>query len=110
MRPHRPVARRDHRPSARPIPVRRPTRAAAVAGALGAAGWLLLARVPFARACPVCFGDPNNAQTKATRAAVFFLLGLTALVVIGVARLFLRIARHAREAERNAPPPGDVTP
>lgn len=104
------VGAADRAPAVRPVgrkPCRRALRAVVAAGL---AAWLLVVRAAPALACPVCFGDPNNAQTRATRAAVLFLLGLTTLVVVGVARLFIRIARHAREAGRSAPPPADRVP
>lgn len=75
--------------------MRRALRLAARCGAVALIGMVQAAPL---LACPVCFGDPSNAQTKGTRVAVFFLMGLTALMVGGVSWLFLRIARHARQA------------
>lgn len=72
--------------------LRRAGRVARVAGAL-------VALLPAAaRACPVCFGNDAGSLSQGARAAAFVLLGLTVLVLGGVAAFVLRLYRRQRAA------------
>ena len=65
--------------------------------------WLALASMLVAEsamACPVCFGDPNSNLTKGAANAVWFLIGVVALVQIGFISLFVSFWRRARAMRR----------
>lgn len=65
----------------------------------------LVACLPaVARACPVCFGNDAGPLTQGARAAAFVLLGLTALVLGGLAAFVLRLYRRQRAAAGAAGP------
>ncbi len=49
-----------------------------------------------ARACSVCFGNPNSLQSKGVVAGVLLLLGITVFVLGGAALIFLGWARRAK--------------
>ena len=51
-------------------------------------------------ACPVCFGGPNS-LTTGMNGAIFFLIGIVALVQIGVVALFWSFRRRAKELQRH---------
>lgn len=53
-----------------------------------------------AMACPVCFGDPSSPLTKGAANAIWFLIGIVALVQIGFIALFLSFWRRARAMRR----------
>jgi len=67
--------------------------------ALGSGALALLAPV-MARACPVCFGSPNDPMVKGTANGVFVLLGVIGFVQVGFAALFWSFWRRARELRR----------
>jgi len=48
-------------------------------------------------ACAVCFGDPNSSQVRGQNAAIFTLLGITAVVLTGFLAIIIRFARRARQ-------------
>ena len=51
---------------------------------------LLFLFVPsLVSACPACWGDPESPQTKGMQAAIFFLLGLTGVVLSLFTSLFV---------------------
>jgi predicted transporter len=54
----------------------------------------LLASANPAWACPVCFGNPNSAQTKAMQAGILALLVVTVAVLGGVAAFFFIYLRR----------------
>ena len=49
-------------------------------------------------ACPVCYTAADPAITESLNAGIFVLLGVTALVLGGVARFIVSLARRARVA------------
>ena len=51
-------------------------------------------------ACPVCFGGTNS-LTAGMNGAIFFLIGIVALVQIGVVALFWSFRRRAKELQRH---------
>ena len=53
-----------------------------------------------ANACPVCFGGPNS-LTTGMNGAIFFLIGIVALVQIGVVALFWSFRRRAKQLQRH---------
>lgn len=53
-----------------------------------------------AMACPVCFGDPSSPMTKGTANAVWFLIGIVAVVQAGFVALFVSFWRRARALRR----------
>jgi maltodextrin utilization protein YvdJ len=50
-------------------------------------------------ACPVCFGGEDAAMRESLNAGIGVLMGVTAIVLAGFARLIVMIARRSREAE-----------
>ena len=58
-----------------------------------------------ARACSVCFGDPDSDLTKGLNAGVFALLFFVVLVLSGFAAFFVFIAKRASLT----PMPGSAT-
>jgi hypothetical protein len=61
---------------------------------------VLVLLVPhISSACPVCYGDPASPQTKGMQAAVFFLLGVTGLMMTGFISLFVYFWRRGRRVE-----------
>jgi len=68
--------------------------------ALIAAGLVFLALWPVsAEACATCFGDPNSAETKGVKNAVFFMLGVIGLVQVGFVKMFWNFRQRARSLE-----------
>ena len=57
-----------------------------------------IASVRFA--CAVCFGDPSSLSSKALMAGVFFLVGVVALVLGGIAFTGYTWARRAKKLEQ----------
>jgi hypothetical protein len=53
-----------------------------------------------ALACPVCFGDPSSPLTKGAANAIWFLIGIVALVQAGFIALFVSFWRRARAMRR----------
>ena len=47
-------------------------------------------------ACPVCYTAADPAITESLNAGIFVLLGVTAIVLGGVARFVVSLARRAR--------------
>lgn len=68
--------------------------AAGLAGALASPGL----------ACSVCFGAADDPMLDGTRLSVVFLLGLTYLLLGGVAGMFVLSRRHHRRAPQTAEP------
>ncbi len=59
----------------------------------------IIAVVPSANACPVCFGGPDSI-TKGMDTAIFFLLSIVGLVQLGFVALFWSFRRRAKELQR----------
>ncbi len=53
----------------------------------------------FFTACAVCFGDPNSLSSKALSVAVFFLFGIVAMVLTGIAWTAFVWSRRANRLE-----------
>jgi len=51
-------------------------------------------------ACPVCFGGEDTAMRESLNAGIGVLMGVTAIVLAGFARLMVVLARRSREAEK----------
>ena len=68
-----------------------PVRPAAVSAAT------LLLVPAAARACSVCYGDPDSPATRGMQMAIFFLLGLTGLVLAGFAAMFFYFSNRSRK-------------
>ena len=51
-------------------------------------------------ACPVCFGGEDTAMRESLNAGIGVLMGVTAIVLAGFARLMVVLARRSREADR----------
>ena len=49
-----------------------------------------------ASACPVCVGDTDSQMVQGANNAVLFMLGIVALVQIGLVAMFVSIRRRAR--------------
>ncbi len=47
-------------------------------------------------ACPVCYTAADPAITESLNAGIFVLLGVTGVVLCGVARFIVSLARRAR--------------
>ena len=61
----------------------------------------LLAPAQPALACPVCFGDPNSAQTRGAQAGILALLLVTVAVLASIAGfLFIYLRRRIRLFEQ----------
>lgn len=58
---------------------------------------LLLGLPRLAAACPVCFGSDQGPLTQGSRTAAFFLLGLTAVMLVAVATVGWSIQRRNRK-------------
>ena len=66
-----------------------------------------------ARACSVCFGDPDHPMTQGANMAIFVMLGVVGFVLAGFFLFILYIARRAKKHGPLAPsgkagPPGGV--
>jgi hypothetical protein len=48
-------------------------------------------------ACPVCFGGEDTAMRESLNAGIGVLMGVTAIVLAGFARLIVVLARRSRE-------------
>jgi predicted transporter len=55
---------------------------------------VMLAIPGLALACPVCFGNPNSAQTKAAQAGILALLGVTVAMLTSIAGFFFVYLRR----------------
>ena len=55
---------------------------------------VLLAWPTVALACPVCFGNPNSAQTRGAQAGILTLLVVTVAVLTSVAGFFFIYLRR----------------
>ena len=55
---------------------------------------VLLAAARPALACPVCFGNPNSAQTKGAQAGILALLIVTVAVLASIAGFFFIYLRR----------------
>jgi len=56
---------------------------------MGLAAAALLSSPDAARACAVCYGDPNSAQTKAMAAGILVLLAVIGSVLAAFAGVFV---------------------
>lgn len=54
----------------------------------------VLAIPTVALACPVCFGNPDSAQTKAAQAGILALLGVTVAMLASIAGFFFIYLRR----------------
>jgi hypothetical protein len=54
----------------------------------------LLAVPKLALACPVCFGNPNSAQTKGAQAGIAALLAVTVVMLASIAGFFFIYLRR----------------
>jgi hypothetical protein len=52
--------------------------------------------LPVILACATCFGDPNSNQTRGANFAIFTLLGITGVVLVGFLALIVRFVLRAR--------------
>jgi heme/copper-type cytochrome/quinol oxidase subunit 2 len=50
-------------------------------------------------ACATCYGDPNSSQTQGMNYAILVMLGVTALVLSGVAGIMVHFVRRARQSQ-----------
>lgn len=66
---------------------------AGLASAMFVAIWVHPA---VSQACAVCFGDPKSPMTKGLNTAVFVMIGVTYVVVIGMLAMFIRHAVRSR--------------
>ena len=58
---------------------------------------VLVLGVPRAAlACPVCFGQSDSPMAVATNMGIFFMLGLTLLVLAGFGAFFIYLMRRAK--------------
>ncbi len=58
---------------------------------------LVLGLIPLtARACAVCYGAPNSAETKGMNGAIFVMLGVTYAVIGGAIAFFYGFWRRSR--------------
>ena len=55
---------------------------------------MLLALPKLALACPVCFGNPNSAQTKGAQAGILALLIVTVAMLSSIAGFFFVYLRR----------------
>ena len=55
---------------------------------------MLVALPKIALACPVCFGNPNSAQTKAAQAGILALLGVTVAMLASIGGFFFVYLRR----------------
>ena len=55
---------------------------------------MLLALPRLALACPVCFGNPNAAQTKGAQAGILALLIVTVAILSSIAGFFFIYLRR----------------
>ncbi|HTL47428.1 MAG TPA: hypothetical protein VL688_05130 [Verrucomicrobiae bacterium] len=65
----------------------------------------VLAKAPFAMACAVCFGDPSSPSSKAVKAGILLLLGVTGTVLSGIGALIFTWSRRAKLLETGSEPP-----
>jgi hypothetical protein len=55
-------------------------------------------------ACPVCFGGEDTVMRESLNAGIGVLMGVTAIVLSGFARLIVVLARRSREHARTGQP------
>jgi hypothetical protein len=55
---------------------------------------ILLATPRLALACPVCFGNPDSAQTRGAQAGIIALLAVTVTVLASIAGFFFIYLRR----------------
>jgi hypothetical protein len=55
---------------------------------------MLIALPKLALACPVCFGNPNSAQTKGAQAGILALLIVTVAMLSSIAGFFFVYLRR----------------
>ncbi len=65
---------------------------------------LCLASAETARACAVCFGDPNSPMTRGANAAIAVMLGFIGCVLTGIVGVTGYWIVRARRLNRAAPP------
>ncbi len=56
-------------------------------------------------ACAVCFGDPESQSTKAAKAGILVLLGVTVVVLSGIGGVIVHFWRRAKALEKASRPP-----
>ncbi len=73
---------------------------------LAVAALILLATAQSARACPVCFGDPDSAMAQSAGTGILVLLGFIAFVlgsIVTVGGCWIVRARKIHAAAENGP-------
>ena len=58
----------------------------------------ILVSPAVSQACAVCFGDPKSPMTKGLNSALFVMIGVTYVVIIGGLAMFIRRAIRSRRA------------
>ena len=53
-------------------------------------GYLCLQAISNARACAVCYGEPNHPMTQGVEFAMITMLGVTYTVLLGILAVFFR--------------------
>ena len=64
-------------------------------------GLALVAVPKLALACPVCFGNPNSAQTKGAQAGILALLLVTVAMLTAFGGFFFYLRRRIRVFEES---------
>jgi flagellar basal body-associated protein FliL len=59
---------------------------------------ILLGMPQWGRACAVCFGAPDDPQTKGVQAAIIVLLVITYLILLSIFGLFFYLFRRRARA------------
>ncbi len=62
--------------------------------------FLLMAFPSASKACEVCFGNPDDPQTKGMEAAILTLLAVTYLTLLGMIAAFVVIRLKARSGRK----------
>jgi hypothetical protein len=63
---------------------------------------VVLAIPELALACPVCFGNPDSAQTRAAQAGILALLAVTVAMLASIAGFFfIYLRRRIRMVEES---------
>ncbi len=73
---------------------------------LAAAALILLATTQFARACPVCFGDPDSTMAQSAGTGILVLFGFIAFVlgsIVTVGGCWIVRAHKLNAAAENGP-------
>ncbi len=64
--------------------------------------FIFLVAVPWASACEVCFGNPEDPQTKGMQAAIITLLVITYVTLVTILGFFIYIFRGRARAMQQA--------